>query len=213
MVYNIIFVLTFILMVNVNVFADTESQLLVGESETVIKEAIKKLKDEAKKLSDECEEIQVGANQFQKEISEEEQSIALKTEQIGAIENEIKKLKERPAKYKVIKGDCLWVIAKIEKVYGDPYKWKKIYLANKDKIKDPDLIYPDQVFDIPRAVIGAGWRPTEYEVIPGDCLWKIAGLDKIYGDPYQWPKIYKANKDLISSPELIYPYQIFDIPR
>lgn len=213
MVYNIVFILTFILMVNVNVFADTESQLLIDESKIVFNNAIKKLKDETGKLSDEYEKIQAKINQLKNEVGEEERNAALGIDEIKAVEEEIKKLKERPAKYKVIKGDCLWVIAKIEKVYGDPYKWKKIYLANRDKIKDPDLIYPDQVFDIPRAVIGAGPRPTEYEVVPGDCLWKIAGLDKIYGDPYQWPKIYKANKDMISNPELIYPYQVFDIPR
>lgn len=213
MVYNIVFILTFILMVNVSVFADTESQLLIDESKIVLNDVIKKLKDETGKLSDEYEKIRSEINQLKNGIGEEERNAALRIDEIKAVEEEIKKLKERPAKYKVIKGDCLWVIAKIEKVYGDPYKWKKIYLANKDKIKDPDLIYPDQVFDIPRAVIGAGPRPTEYEVVPGDCLWKIAGLDKIYGDPYQWPKIYKANKDVISNPELIYPYQVFDIPR
>ncbi len=46
--------------------------------------------------------------------------------------------------------DCLWNIAKKSEIYGDPWQWKKIYLANKNKIKDPDLIYPGQVFKIPR---------------------------------------------------------------
>lgn len=52
-------------------------------------------------------------------------------------------------KYTVIPGDCLWMIA--GKVYGHPYyyKWPLIYNANRDQIKDPDLIYPDQVFTIP----------------------------------------------------------------
>ncbi len=46
--------------------------------------------------------------------------------------------------------DCLWNIAKQNKVYNDPWQWKKIYMANRDKIKDPDVIYKDQVFKIPR---------------------------------------------------------------
>lgn len=49
--------------------------------------------------------------------------------------------------YTVKKGDCLWNIAKA--YYGDGSKFTKIYQANKDKIKNPNLIYPGQVFLIP----------------------------------------------------------------
>jgi len=45
--------------------------------------------------------------------------------------------------------DCLWNIAKKKEIYNDPWKWKKIYKVNKDKIKNPDLIYPGQKFTIP----------------------------------------------------------------
>ncbi|MBI5417688.1 LysM peptidoglycan-binding domain-containing protein [Candidatus Poribacteria bacterium] len=55
--------------------------------------------------------------------------------------------------------------------------------------------------------------PSRYEVVKGDSLWKIAGYEKIYGDPYKWPVIYKANKNQIKDPNIIYPYQILDIPR
>jgi len=50
----------------------------------------------------------------------------------------------------VVKGECLWCIAEYEDIYADPFQWPLIYKANRDQIKDPDLIYPDQVFDIPR---------------------------------------------------------------
>jgi len=45
--------------------------------------------------------------------------------------------------------DCLWRIAEYEDVYGDPWKWPSIYSANKDQIKDPDLIFPGQELIIP----------------------------------------------------------------
>lgn len=45
--------------------------------------------------------------------------------------------------------DCLWNIAKKNYIYGDPWKWKRIYKANRDKIVDPDLIYPGQRLVIP----------------------------------------------------------------
>lgn len=51
--------------------------------------------------------------------------------------------------YTVVKGDCLWNIAK--KFYGNGSKYTIIYNANKDKIKNPNLIYVGQVFTIPPA--------------------------------------------------------------
>lgn len=50
----------------------------------------------------------------------------------------------------VIKGETLWWIAEYKQVYGDPFQWPLIYKANRSQIKDPDLIYPDQVFTIVR---------------------------------------------------------------
>lgn len=51
--------------------------------------------------------------------------------------------------YTVVAGDTLSKIAKRE--YGDASKWHRIYEANKDTIKNPDLIYPGQTFKIPNA--------------------------------------------------------------
>ncbi len=51
--------------------------------------------------------------------------------------------------YTVVKGDCLWNIAKKKEYYGNGFAWPVIYKANRDQIKNPDLIYPKQVFKIP----------------------------------------------------------------
>jgi phage shock protein A len=45
--------------------------------------------------------------------------------------------------------DCLWNISKKPTIYDDPWKWPKIYVANRDQIKNPDLIYPREVLKIP----------------------------------------------------------------
>lgn len=47
----------------------------------------------------------------------------------------------------VQKGDSLSKIAKRE--FGDAKKWHAIFEANRDKIKDPDMIHPGQVLSIP----------------------------------------------------------------
>jgi nucleoid-associated protein YgaU len=57
----------------------------------------------------------------------------------------------------------------------------------------------------------------EVKLNPGrrDCLWRIAEFDFIYGDPYQWPRLYEANKDTFPDPQnphLIIPGQILKIP-
>ena len=52
-----------------------------------------------------------------------------------------------------------------------------------------------------------------YQVVGGDNLWNISGKDSIYANPYQWPLIYKANRNKIKDADLIYPGQVFDIDR
>ena len=53
---------------------------------------------------------------------------------------------------------------------------------------------------------------TTYEVVKGDHLWGIAGKDAIYDDAYMWPRIYRANRDAIADPDLIYPQQQLSVP-
>lgn len=52
--------------------------------------------------------------------------------------------------YTVVKGDHLWGIARKQEHYGNGFAWPVIYNANRDQIKNPDLIYPKQVFKVPQ---------------------------------------------------------------
>jgi nucleoid-associated protein YgaU len=54
-----------------------------------------------------------------------------------------------PRTYTVVAGDNLSKIAK--HFYGDANQWKRIFDANRDTIKNPDLIHPGQVLKIPDA--------------------------------------------------------------
>jgi nucleoid-associated protein YgaU len=49
--------------------------------------------------------------------------------------------------YTVKKGDSLSRIALHE--YGDAQQWRRIYDANRDLIKDPDLIQPGWTLNLP----------------------------------------------------------------
>lgn len=55
--------------------------------------------------------------------------------------------KAKRRRVRIVKGDCLWTIAK--HLYGSGFAYVTIYQANKRQIKDPDLIYPNQVFVLP----------------------------------------------------------------
>lgn len=54
-----------------------------------------------------------------------------------------------PVTITVQPGFTLWGIA--EQSLGDGVAYVQVFEANKDKIRDPDLIYPGQVFTIPKA--------------------------------------------------------------
>lgn len=49
----------------------------------------------------------------------------------------------------------------------------------------------------------------KYIVVRGDTLWGISGMDVGYKDNFQWPLIFKENRDQIKDPDLIYPKQEF----
>jgi hypothetical protein len=44
-----------------------------------------------------------------------------------------------------------------------------------------------------------------YVVQEGDTLWGIASREKIYGDPYMWPLLYKYNVARVDNPDIIEP--------
>ncbi len=135
-------------------------------------------------------------------------------DKIASLEGKIAQLRAKMPKaiydeYTVIRGDYLWKISKKPDIYGDPFMWVRIYSYNRDQIKDPDLIYPDQIFKIQREV-----GPNEYLVGRGDNLAKIAGSMDVLGDPTKWRDLYEANKNVIGDdPGLIYPYQVLVIPK
>ncbi len=55
---------------------------------------------------------------------------------------------EEVAYYEIQKGDTLWKVA--TEFYGNGAKYTAIFDANREVIKDPDLIYPGQKIRIPQ---------------------------------------------------------------
>jgi len=128
------------------------------------------------------------------------------------------------ATYKVVKGDDLWHIA--EKFYRSGYNYVDIMKENK--ITGAGVIVAGQELKIPKveakmvtvvetkAAVKTVVKTTtsiavgSYTVQKGDSYWSIAV--RAYGDGYQWPKIYWANKNLFVNPDLIFANTKITIP-
>jgi len=70
-------------------------------------------------------------------------------------------------------------------------------------------ILSDVVPALPAQFLVGNWAATR------DCLWNIAALPEVFGDPTRWPLLYEANRDRMPSagnPDLILPGMILNIP-
>ncbi len=170
------------------------------------------------------EQAQAELLSVKEQLKQAEAKIALLESEIANLKSEIANLESRReelknkladlkktwtmcqyGRYKVIEGDWLSKIASMRNTYGDGSKWRLIYEANKDKIKNPDLVMPGWVLLIPTV--------DTYTVMPGDCLWLIATHLSTYSDAKRWLEIYEANKDKINDPDVIKPRQVLTIPH
>jgi len=137
---------------------------------------------------------------------------------------------------KQVEGDAAAAIAAAEKAYkvalDELYAWRDtgklikkakaalkkgkdadaIKLANKAKKQAEDAVAQkyaelDRLKDMLGTDEPSAASAGSYEVVSGDNLWDISAKSEIYSNPYQWPLIYKANKDQIKDADLIYPGQ------
>jgi len=144
------------------------SQELLSEKESIItalkeqnEESEKNIVDKDKAIAELSESIK-GYGNLVKEIQEQmaqegkekeaeyADRLALLKEGKGIMEAKLAEAikKSIPDYYEVEKGDSLWNIA--ERFYSTGEKWIRIFEANTDKIKNPDMIYPYQRFTIPK---------------------------------------------------------------
>jgi len=119
------------------------------EAETIINAVLNSMETAAAELAVKSQKDEHAETEIVKDETKIVKTEETKTEEKVITEPE---KKEEPAKIYVVQWrkkntDCLWRIA--QTVYKDASFWPAIYLANKDQIKDPDLIFPGQKFIIP----------------------------------------------------------------
>jgi len=113
------------------------------------------------------------------------------------------------------------IIAEAEAAAADCENVRAMMLANQaeksaadaiaamQKMKESEVVMVEET----TVVVSESPYIGGYLVVSGDNLWKIAGQDTVYSDPFMWPLIYKANSGQIKDADLIFPGQYFYIPK
>lgn len=111
--------------------------------------------------------------------------------------------------------DTAKTIAAAEKAAEECDNDRAKTLANKAEAEASDAIaqYHAEQDKMDVAEAPVSMSMGNYIVSVGDNLWNIAGQGSVYGNPYQWPLIFKNNSSQIKDADLIYPGQTFDIPK
>jgi nucleoid-associated protein YgaU len=146
--------------------------------------------------------------------------------------------------YKVVEGDTLWTIARDHLAEapgggsGEPTNqevteyWAKVVEANRDRLRDPDLIEPGETIILPPVPFAPAEPAPEtreqvsHVVVEGDNLWTIAGdhlAEARSGGAGElttrevaayWLRVIEANAGNLRSgdPDLIYPGETIVLP-
>ena len=163
-------------------------------------EALFDKRDEVNSIEDRVEEMKKDSRAQLPDAIKKFRNIDQLLERINA-----RMPRKRVKGYTVVRGDNLWNIARKPSIYSDAYLWPRIYLENRDKIKNPDLIYPNWVLNVPFGV-----DLNQHLVVRGQNLSSIAGA--VYKDPTKWHRIFRANQNQIMDASLIFPAQVLEIP-
>jgi nucleoid-associated protein YgaU len=109
--------------------------------------------------------------------------------------------------------DTAKIIAEAEKALAAGDTGTAIKLAEKARRQAEDALKQKQMEEERLGAASASSAMDSYTVMSGDSLWAISGKSEIYGNPYEWPLIYKANRSQIKDADLIYPGQQLSIDR
>jgi nucleoid-associated protein YgaU len=126
-----------------------EIKMNEGAGEGKIEEQIQTRLDDAARLNKEAEGVEFENKALEGKVMKVQKVHDFWKTIIGEDMAFLKKYEPVGGQHVVVEGECLWMIAGME--YGHPYyyKWPLIYNANRELIKDPDLIYPGWSLVIP----------------------------------------------------------------
>lgn|GEM_PF-2268883 len=155
----------------------------IEEESRYLKKRVADLESFLQKKDTEIEEFK------RKAINAEFKYVALEQKltnlQIAILRKKMIRESQYPPFYEVRKNDSLWKVSGLKNIYDNNYKWIELFYANKDKVADPDYIYPGMVLKVPRPEM-------EYED------WTVQGLDLESVKDKVGPVEMKENESAVS---------------
>jgi nucleoid-associated protein YgaU len=170
-------------------------------------EELENLKSRSEKAESELTQNKEDIRNLTKELRDAEREYSTLTTQIDELTKQKEELEALPKSWVLQYGECLWIVAGYEEIYGDPLKWPRLWRGNKEMVEDPDWVLAGWELKVPRT-----W-PKRHMVVQDEWLAKIAGYWEVYDNYREWPLLFEANKDRIKDPDLIFPEQELVIPR
>ena len=106
----------------------------------------------------------------------------------------------KPITHTVQKNENLKILA--FGYYGDEERWEKLYRLNKDRIKNPNMIFPGQELKVMGYDDRFDYQIETHVIKAGETLKSIA--KQYLGDEDRWEEIMALNKKAIKNPNKIY---------
>lgn len=120
-------------------------------------------------------------------------------------------MKEILKKFKLnedIFGNILGVLAVLLVVY---LVWGYFKNVNREQTSSTNIEATASAQMLNLDKISQNDLPATYVVQEGDSLWKIA--EAVYGSGYEWTKVYEANKEAISKPDMLWVGTEVNLPK
>jgi nucleoid-associated protein YgaU len=138
-----------------------------------------------------------GYNAYREQLARDEQELAslrqLNPTQLMASKDKVDALE---AQIRLLRGNKLVLI---------PDNWRRVETLSTNFMQMKHGMVPPPASNSTYTV--GTWRKNR------DCLWNIAKKPDIYNDPFAWPKIWHANRDLIHNPDIIQPGWVLTINK
>lgn len=184
---------------------------------------IKQLREQVAKLEERLNSLNTDNSNYQKELTEVTAAIKRCEDEIlsllGITQMDIESFQQRLG---VLEGKVREMARLSDQVLAERRSdvaalENELNLMRKEK---PAMLpeFYDRIIALARDIRGL-YRNVEVSTYTvgtwaenRDCLWNIAKKPEIYGDPFQWPKIWRANVPPIHNPDIIQPGWALKIP-
>ena len=130
----------------------SEQRDLFREQIEGAEEALDALHQTTGPLRAEVDSLTARAEELERRLAEVRAAGGTKggTAEGGGAKSDTASQEPAPERHVVKPGESLWSISAKPDVYGEGARWNRLYRGNKNRIQNPDRIYPGQEIQIPR---------------------------------------------------------------